>query len=335
MEYVSNTKINEGLSKEKLKSKLRMSFSKEVWENSMNNFKSNRIKNTFLLFICLNEVGTMISINCSIAYFVPQIISRTGSVQDTLNAFKFTYGFTNGIHIFIHLEENNVFRVFNAISIISTYCATLSIRVLTQYMVDKYSFYKPHISLRTELTMPLLILLPLFIMGTVSLLIKIFYIILLFASKKLCLLLKQRLTDATLHENQPEYVKLYYRLAYREYKCSSRIFLFAYMLEILGLFLYCIQPVVMATIGIDFKYQNANKIYKNVIYNYDLIVNSIELVLLTLAASIQIILYSIVSLRRLARNIYNRIRKNTNISASYPLIRKMIGRNQSAYMMNN
>ena len=338
--------------KEKLKSKLRMSMDRNVWENSMNNFKSNRIKNSFLLVVCLSEVGATISLICRIVYIFDQSISEIHSIQEAVT-IKESYELACEIADYLSLELDHTYRIYNTITVLSVYSTALFLRILTQYMIYQYSYYKLHLNFKTELIVPLYVILLLFIMGIISQLIMIFYIcvvlviirelILLFiGNKKLCLLLKQRLNDAILHENQPGYVILYYRLAYREYKYSSRIFLVAFSLQIIGLSLYCIQPLVMAIVLDSTHYVSFDRedyfdlqAFYLSLGMYDLIVNSIEVVLLTLGTSLQIILYLIVSLRRLTRNVYNKIRQTGKFSSTSPSIRILIERNQSAYLQKN
>ena len=333
-------KLMKDFRKEKLKSKLRLSLPNDIWENSMANFKTNRIKNAIMLVICLSEFGSTVSVICSIAYFLPQSLS-SHSIGDAINAFKGTYEFTGGLHIYINLEISHVFRVSNAITAISLFSIALFVRILTQYMVQQYSYFKPHLNLKIEVIVSIYFIFPLFIVGIMPQLFRIFYIciilvifreliLLFFANKKLCLLLKQRLDDAILHENQPCNVILYYRLAYREYKYSSRIFLIAFLIQILGFTLYCIQPIIMAIIQ-DIFNDNINVLC----YIYDLFVNSLELILLTLGTSTQIILYLVVSLRRLLRNVCRRIHQTRNFSSSYSSIKILIESNQSAYMQNS
>ncbi|KAI6654012.1 hypothetical protein LOD99_2859 [Oopsacas minuta] len=63
--------------KEKLNSKLVNSQPEHVWLNEMQNFRTNRIKNIFLLAICLSEIGMTFSIVFQVLYAIPGIYNTT------------------------------------------------------------------------------------------------------------------------------------------------------------------------------------------------------------------------------------------------------------------
>ena len=59
---------------EKITSKLRNNQPEYLWINKMENFKSNRIKNTFLLCVCMSEIGVTISIVFGITLWISSFI---------------------------------------------------------------------------------------------------------------------------------------------------------------------------------------------------------------------------------------------------------------------
>ena len=67
---------------------------------------------------------------------------------------------------------------------------------------------------------------------------------------------------------------------------------------------------------------------------YDILIDTLERILLTLGTSIQVILYLIVSLRRVFRCICNIIRGNRRVDERGSLIRQLIEANQIAYYRN-
>ena len=236
-------KITKDYRREKLKIKQGYNQPEFIWKNELKNFRSNRIKNAFLLAICLSECLTTISI----VYMLADLIRNCGFypkeaqppfVIDSLSPVIFI----DNKLLYHDIVQLSVFRIFYVFTTISVYSVALFLRNLTQYMVSQYTFYQQHWSLRFELFMSLYTLLFLFIMGIISQLITLYCICILLvilreivllvkSSRNLCTLLKQRLNDAIHHENHANGVIIYYKLAYREYKYSSIIFLFAFIIN--------------------------------------------------------------------------------------------------------
>ena len=158
------------------------------------------------------------------------------------------------------------------------------------------------------------------------------YILLVIASRKLCLLLKQRLSDAIIHEYQSNYVILYYRIGYKDYKICSTVMLIALFAQYLGISIYCFYTLFSA---VSFKPFLLNKPLIRNILTFSSYINGIELTLLTLGTSIQILVYMMVSFRRLFRYIRSRININGSILSQRSSIQSMIERNNMAYRVKN
>ena len=202
----------------------------------------------------MSECAVSFTIVCSVVNLISSFDSINHS-NYTMESFMIdldlAYGFSDGYWVYTNLVSDTGYRISNAITILSMYSVALFLRILTQYMVYQYSFYTSHKNVKFEIVLSLYCLLALFIMGFFSTFLMLFHICIVFAvfyefiriviaNQRLCLLLKQRLNDAIRHENQLYNVILYYRLAYRDYKYSSTVFLIAFLIQNLGLSLFCI-----------------------------------------------------------------------------------------------
>ena len=131
------------------------------------------------------------------------------------------------------------FRFTNSITTTSLCSMAFFIRILTQYMIYQYSYYKYLLKLNLNVYISLTCLSVLFIIATLFKLLAVYnicivlilfyeYIKLIIEGRKLHLLLRQHLYDAVNHENQSNFVILYYQIAYKEYKYYSTIILTDY-----------------------------------------------------------------------------------------------------------
>ena len=328
--------------KEKMNFKLRITVPEYQWLNTMNNFRSNRTKNCLLLSICLSEsaVTMMLVFN--------KLVNILPILEENIEE-KFSYLIKNSA-IFVSydvLEFITPIRVINT-SICTTACILIVlVRILTQYMVCQYGYFKHRFNLKFEIYISLSCLVCLFIMGTFLRLLMIFYIcisfllfyeyiLLIIASRKLCSLLKQRLSDAILHENQSNNVIHYYRIGYKDYKICSTVMLISLFLQYFGVLLYGIELVVFAMFEDNLGKINDKNIYilENVLFLFSN-TDALILILFTLGTSIQISVYLIVSIRRLFRYIKSRVNINGQTSSQRSSIRSMIERNYMAYRMKN
>ena len=210
-------------------------------------------------------------------------------------------------------------------------------------MVYQYSYFKPCLNLKFEIYISLSCLFFLFSMATFLQLLMIFYvctvfllfyeyILLIIASRKLCLLLKQRLSDAILHENQSNNVIHYYRIGYKDYKICSTVMLIALFFQYSSASLYSIEIILFALLQ-DITMPN-QLVYQNVYFVFAYM-DILILILIALGTSIQILVYMIVSFRRLFRYIKSRININRQLSSQRSFIQSMIERNYTAYRKKN
>ena len=323
--------------KEKMNSKLRNTVPEYQWINTMNNFRSNRIKNVFLLSICSCEIGiSVLILSNSLVMFILILVSNIER--------KIQY-LIEGIANFASydvLERSTPTRLYS-IGILTTACLlTTLVRILTQYMIYQYSYYKPHLNLKFEIYISISFLF--FLLLTETILLKIFYVCIVFmifyeyillviASRKLCLLLKQRLSDAIIHENQSKYAILYYRIGYKDYKICSIVMLMSLFAQCLGISLYCFNTLFSSENL--YPLRNMDVLFIQYIRVSYFFINAMELFLITIGTSIQILVYSIVSIRRLFRYIKSRINVNRQINSQRSYIQSIIERNYMAYRMKN
>ena len=324
---------------EKITSKLRNNQLEYLWINKMENFKSNRIKNIFLLCICVSEIGVTISIVFGITLLIPSVISIDTSyevkawLQDPSVSFPSYY----------YLESHLLYRFTNSITTTSLCATAFFIRILTQYMVYQYSYYKDLLKLNLKVYISLTCLSILFIMATLFKLLAVYnicivlilfyeYIQLIIESKKLHLLLRQRLYDAVNHENQSNSVILYYQIAYKEYKYCSTIMLIALFAQYTGVSIYLLNQVVPNLIE---QSNYPTTVFYPSFFLYSEFTSILQLILITFGTSIQIVLYLIVSIRRLFRYIYKRVNLNKQISSSRSSLQLLIAKHNLAYLRKN
>ena len=132
--------------KEKMNLKLRNTVPEYQWLNTMNNFRSNRIKNCLLLAICLSESGITVMLICSRLMSFVSILE--GKIEDKSKILILN---TVLVASYQELEFSTSTRLYS-VSTLTTYCLlAFLIRILTQYMVYQYSYFKPRFSLKFEI----------------------------------------------------------------------------------------------------------------------------------------------------------------------------------------
>ena len=333
----------------KKKNSLRRFTQKYIWQNNLKNSKSNQIKNILLLVICITEC----ILTFSLLYYVSlRIAIDYGRIHRI--SLRIQYKISPSYDIYETLINSNRFRICNAAYTISVSSVTLFVRILTQYMVEQYSYYKSHMNLKLEIIIPISCLVAMLIMGIIPQLIMLYnicivlfiireYILLFIESKKLRLLLKQRLEDAIHHENQSKDVILYYKIAQKEYKYCSIILLISFFLHNFGLSLYCLEPILMTIVAypntwfssIDYKYNQEYFDFIKTVLTYDEFVIISEIILITLGTSLQIIPYLIVSIRRTLRVFWKRFRPQRENTDFNKALRVLIENNQLAYRLKH
>ena len=346
-------KLRKDYREKKRNLKLRDTLPEYIWTNTMENIRSNSIKNAFLIAICVSEIsitGMLIidilckkSINCK-----SNPGCTDGNIQLSLELTTIS-----PFSSYAMLQWSVLFRMFSTSITLAFYAMAFFIRILTQYLSYQYSYFKPHLNSKFEIYISFTCLIILFFMSVVLQLVIIYhicivllliyeYILLAVESRKLCLLLKQRLSDAILHENQNEYVILYYKIAYKDYKYCSIVMLTALGAQYLGMSLYCINLIFM-TYFQDYLMDHTTFLYYTrngplripSIFIPNIYMNALDLILITLGTSIQILVYSIVSIRRSFRYIKSRININGEVASSRSYIQSRIDKNNSAYRIKS
>ena len=357
-------KILKEYKNEKILSKLHNDYQEHSWLNAMKNFKSNRIKNILLLAICVSEV---------VMNAILVLDKADGFISDEESYPTYgwlTYFISSGIITFeLDIDTftpNNIFAAFT----FSQCVLTFLIRILTQYMVYQYSYYKPYLNTKLELYITISCYVTLILTVVAFELHHIFLICCLFlmnyefircaiAGRELSLLLRQRLYDAIRHENESDSVILYYKIAHKEYKLCFSIMLVATFLQNLALSILIILQCFIY--GDIMKYEiNENNIVYEYEYNYEYSHNNsfpsyhsaasyslgiymsnymsmylwlipMTTVVFGLGSSIQILPYLIVSFRRIFRYIHNRRMRNKEFDSYRSSLKPLIKANNLAY----
>ena len=349
---------------EKIQSKLRNDYT-EHYLNDMKNLKSNRIKNILLLAICVSEVVMN-------AILVLDKADSFVAEEESYPLYGWlTHFISSGSIISFDLDidtftPNNIFAAFT----FSQCVLTFLIRILTQYMVYQYSYYKPYLNTKLQLYITISCYVTLILTVVAFELHHIFLICCLFlmnyefircaiAGRKLSLLLRQRLYDAIRHENQSDSVILYYKIAHKEYRMCFSILLVATFLQNLALSILIIFQCFI--FGDILKNEiNENNIVYEYEYNYEYSHNNsfpsypsaasyslgiymsnymsmylwlipMTTVVFGLGSSLQILPYLIVSFRRIFRYIRNRRMRNKEFDSYRSSLEPLIKKNNFAY----
>ena len=329
--------------KEKINSRLRNKVLEDQWLNEMKNFHSNQIKNRLLLIICLIEIVMHALFICNVLQIVVSCVVKGGNLKDYIHSL--VYG-KEEFASYDYLEKLTSIRIYSIGGTLAFYTLTFFIRIVTKYIVCQYSYFKQYLNIKLEIYITCTCLIFLFFMGGILKLLMIYFmcIVLLLSyeyigivveSRKLRFLLKQRLSDAILHENQSQYVIHYYRIGYKDYKICSIVMLIALFAQCLGVFLYCIYIVVWKLFQ-DYLEHVGNSdgfLIPKIMISILFIVNGLIPILLALGISIQTLVYLIASIRRLFRFIKFHININGKLSSQRFSIQSMIERNNMAYRM--
>ena len=316
--------------------------------NKVKNFDTNRIRNILLIIICLSECALVLSF----------ILYQVGKQKLVENKHPFHKRKLKVLHEFLVNERyfnslrNWVILVSIVINTTFTYSIFLFVRILTQFLIHQYSYYKSPLNLKRKLTFSISLLILLSILGLIRPLILLQYaltvlviiyefIFIAILTKNLLKLLKQRLDDARLHENQSYRVVLYYRIAYADYKYSSTALLLAFFFQVIAFSINFIHPIVMVLIvnpDIEFSVLFCtphHSLHDTPIYaqEYNLFVSSLEELFMTLTLNLLIAPYLIVSLRRLFRYINNIRSASREIAVTNSRIQALLRNNNDAYSM--
>ena len=326
-------------------------ISEYQFRNYLRNFVSHRVKNIFLMFICVSELILITSI---IVYEVGRfdVLHTRKRAENMTSSIRFTSQFDFSRRYY-YSRINIISRLSTILTSISMYLLFISVRILTQYMVHKYAFYKSELKLKCKMVVSLISILILVTLGLIPSLLFLHFILMvpvvayeffliLIATKKLRLFLKQRLSDA-FHEYQSRDVIRYYSIISREYRYCSIVLLTALLFHLIGFSILNIHPLVMTCISFKSNWSNVliygtdQRMYVSIHFDknafiYNRIVCSIAQIMMTLGISLQIIPYLFVSIRRAKRYIEKKRKLDKQISSMNSLIEKLIRQNNDAYM---
>ena len=311
-----------------------------------NNHKSYRTRDIFLIIICLFESSLLPN-------YLIYASTRKLVVGRNFNSTSLTgvhaYGFEQEFYFSLFYPT---IRLLRTLLVIEIYSLLIFVRILTQFLVHKYSFYKYNLNLKTTLSISLSFLFVLFICGLTRVLLAPFYFTIAFAilfeylllvkvTMKLRRLLKRRLTDAVINESV--HICLYYKTVYGNYKCFSIVLLLSLFFLCASYLIFCIHSVVVTILVLPNDWFSL-VLYRPEILNmhqqlnshpnvriYNLFVCSIQELFLTFGMCLQTASYLFVSLINLFRSIRKRMRGN-NINAM--LIQKLIEKHNNAYERN-
>ena len=321
----------------KYKLKLNTQYCRTNWcrDNVMKNNKSNKIKNAFLIVVCLSEC-----IFCMSTYFYEsgKLSEKTVEQPHQLNIIlSFNHEFLT-TRRYTESLRNPVIMISNTITAISVCSIFLFVNLLTQYLVHTYSYYQREFRLKRKIITSISFLSFLFILGLIKPIILLQYILIVLwiisqfiilcsATNKLQKLLKQRLKDSITHENQSVSVIRYYQFVYREYKYCSIILLISLFLQMVGLSINFIQPVIKEIIDII----HLIEMFPSYVFIYDLMISTLEQVFMSIGLSVLIIPYFIVSIRRLVRFLRKTYKESTSNLGKNTRIQQLLQNNYDAY----
>ena len=204
----------------------------EVVTNILENVKNHRNKRCVLLAICLCECALMFSLLAlPFTHYLREKITHVSPhhhFSSNITPFRrLSFAYSDSLfNKWTRYESTVAFNFFLSLLIL--------VRILTQYMVSCYSFYKTNYSLSYHLIRSVIILILLTLMGLFQFTVCLFrfiyciytiyeFVLFLRVSRKLRTILYKRYFDAKVHENQSIHVVSYFRTAQKEYKISSSL----------------------------------------------------------------------------------------------------------------
>ena len=327
----------------KYKIALKTQIGQSCFKNLMNNFISNRIKDNFLIAICTCECIMVLSF---LFYHNYTGINNSAYARQE-RQFKKSHIFLANTRFFHTLTVTSV-RISNSITAITLYALFTFVRILTQHLVHQYNYYRSDLKLRSKLCGSISLIVFFFILGLIRVFMLFHYILILTVmsyeyfliiheTKFLLRLLKQRLKDATSHDNLGMQVIRYYKVAYTDYKQGSTVLLVAFLLQIIGLSINLIHPVFLSIIiHWDEGMKSIFSIpmcmthrFPTYALAYHLIISSLVELVMSVGFSLLTIPYLIVSLRYVFR-LVKKISSNQRHASHNPIVRRLLENNQNA-----
>ena len=337
--------------------KSRYLMSEHRWLHKLKNYYSMKVRNIFLIAICFCECILFSSIVISEILYYAWRMDRD-NIPLAINASL--YFKNNPFRIDFEFYDSTSYlplRVFITLFTTSFYALLFLIRNLTQYLVNQYTFYTKMSYFKLNLTMSLVIIITLFICGVVREVILIHFICIMLvviyeficicvATKELRTLLKQRLNDAIIHENQGTDIICYYRRANNDYRICSHLLVIAIFLQTIAFSIYCTHPIIVTLFSFP------NNWLETILYlprqdirdsfhsqhfavAYNLIISTFEEIILTTGFTLQVLPYLLVTFTRLIRHIKKKIMTDKTNPGVNALLRDLLAENQIAYRRNH
>ena len=304
-------------------------------KNKVKIFNTNKTKNILLILICLSECAIVLSF----------ILYQVGK-QEIHHPFHKRFHFHQFLveTRYIGSLKNWVIRISNVITTTALCALFLLVRILTQFLIHQYSYYKSSLKLKRKLIFAISLLVIISILGLIRPLILLQYaltvlviiyefIFIAILTKRLLRLLKQRLNDARLHENQSYRVVLYYRIAYADYKYSSTALLLALFFQVIAFSINFLHPIVMMLVvypNMEFNGVRRTHIFAQ---EYDSMVSSLEQIFLTICFILLISPYLIVSLRCIIQYIKKIRSADRQVPRRSSRVQRLLDDNYNAYVL--
>ena len=176
--------------KRKRKIKSRNIRNEHKQKEALNNHISYRIRDVFLIMICLCESALFpiillygyTSYNVRLQYFIDKrdfVHKLRSHIFEHLQNSDYVFSFSDGFYLSLFHFDLRLLRV---LIIVTFYSLIMFVRILTQFLVRKYSFYKYNLNLKTKLSISLYFLLILFISGLIRMFMVPFYFTIAFAT---------------------------------------------------------------------------------------------------------------------------------------------------------
>ena len=335
--------------------KLQTSTPEYIWMNKISNFISNRKIKLFLLAICLTESIYILSILFSEKAGKYLYSSNNSSFikESFLDYIEIQYKFRTGF-VFYHSLNNIVLRGLNVLITVLLYTLFSLIRILTQYLVNQYGYFQNDLKLKLKFKILFWFIIVLSVLGLFRPLILLHYlgivlaviyelIFIIIETRKLRLLLKQRLYDAEKHENHSMSVVTYYQTVYKGYKNFSTILLMAFSFQTISFTIYCLYPIIVTIMAYPdtwytfFFYGVKENMHINLqSHPVASVINSLictlEEALFTVGTFLQILPSLILSCVRLYHKMKKMKKAKRTLSDYNSLIKGGIERNQAAYV---
>ena len=338
--------------------KSQSSLPEYICQNKLRNYLAKIKIKQFLLAICLNECIYILSIlfSGSAGKYFSLSNNSTIIIRSFVDYIEIQYRFRTGF-VFYHSLDNILLRAVNTLITILLYSFFSLIRILIQLLVHRYSYYQYKFKLKLKLHILLWFIIVLSFLGLFRPLVLLHYLGIVLAvfselikiiieNRKLGSLLKQRLDDATKHENHSESVVFCYQTAYREHKHFSIILLLAFSFQTISFTIYCLYPAIITILAYPdtwytlFLYGVKENMHINLkSHPVGLVLNTlvctVEEALLTIGTFLQILPSIIVFGVRIV-HIMKKMKKAKTAQSDYNSTLKCgIERNQAAYAQLN